>query len=1242
MPFANLRFSIFLFLLTCFGFIPNVNAFDGFVKNEGQWNGSFIYKSQIKGGNLFIEKNSFTWLFYQSDSLHSAHHHVSKSSSIPVHAIKTKIIGANKNPLVLALEEQSFHVNYFLNNNPKNWKSELRVYKKLLFVNIYPNIDLEIISNPNGIKYNFIVKKYGNPDLIKLEYEGADNIKIKNNAIVITTSLGEIKEFPPIVYQEIDGENKAVATEYYLENNSISFRIKERYNRRSNLIIDPILVFSTYSGALSDNFGFTATFDSMGNAYSGGTVYDFSFPTTVGAFQMQFAGGFNEKPEIGYIQRDCGIMKFSSDGKSLLYATFLGGRHNEQPHSMIVNNLNQLIVFGSTRSHSFPSTSNFVNNLTPDTTDYNIFVSIFSPNGNTLVASALIGGSLHDGINGDLVTKPKELLPLLNNYADDFRGEVIVDNQNNIYIASSSFSFDFPQANSFNPNFGGPQNGVIVKFNPNLSSILFSSFIGGQGHDAAYGLAIGLNNDVYVTGGTSHANQITGLSGERTTLFPNDSINGFLLRINRDNGSLINGTLVGTNRYDQCYMVKTDKRGFPYVFGQTKGQFPISPNVYNNPGSGQFIAKYSINLENRLLSTVLGSGRSTPDISPTAFLIDRCDKVYISGWGGSVNATHNGGNTSNMPTKDAIQPNTDGSDFWLAVLTKDFEELYFASYYGGISPPNRNAHEHVDGGTSRFDEKGVIYQSVCAGCGGNSLFPSTSGSWSTSNNSSNCNNAIFKIDIETQNKIPFVRDTFLTVQVGSPLNFSYKGYDFDKEDTLFFNFESPYINGDSIANPKIQYTYTPGKDSIEATFSWVPTCNHLTGDTINIRVKITDTGCPTSDSSFANIKILVTAPPLALGPQVFCISFLEQDHYPITWEAFDGGPFFKKAWLVRQNLDSSLEKVVEIEKNKAGEYLEKKELKLNENNYCYFILTENICGMLDTLEFRICSLVEFNNPILGTEILTATVPDNKNVEIIWSKTQENDFRSYRIFKRKNSNSSEAWKLLTEIFSREDTSYIDNAVNVAENSHCYAVMVTDECGNISDTSNIGCNIVLKGISQRWFFDLEYNKYKLWETGVQEYELYRSVDTGIMRSWAIIAATDSLYRDENLDYWWGGYYYKVIAKNNINPKFPGRNTTSMSNQIYLIQPPLLHVPSAFSPNADNFNDTWGFVPVFVKDFHMRVFNRWGEMVFETKDKGEQWAGSFMSHDPKDNVYIWIAVYTGWDENVYRKTGTVTVLK
>ncbi len=281
----------------------------------------------------------------------------------------------------------------------------------------------------------------------------------------------------------------------------------------------------------------------------------------------------------------------------------------------------------------------------------------------------------------------------------------------------------------------------------NLSSLIWSTYLGGQGFDAGYGIQLNDMGDIYVVGGTQSTNfPITGgvinPSLQGTT-------DGFITKLNATATTMMASSYLGTSDYDQAFFVQLDANQDVYVAGQTAGAYPVIPaSVYSNTNSGQFIHKMGPNLATSLLSTVVGTGSGAIDISLSAFLVNECDHIYLSGWGGQTNVSNglaNNSTTNGLPiTTDAFQSTTDGSDFYLMVLDADATGLIYGSYFGGGT-----SREHVDGGTSRFDKNGIVYQAVCGGCGGNSDFPTSTGAWSNTNNSANCNIASIKFDLSS-------------------------------------------------------------------------------------------------------------------------------------------------------------------------------------------------------------------------------------------------------------------------------------------------------------------------------------------------------------------------------------------------------------------------------------------------------------------------------------------------------------
>jgi hypothetical protein len=722
--------------------LPSKKDFLKFIPNQKQWDASVKYRAEIPGGHLYLQDNAFKYVFYDYSIMRKIHAQSHQPEDIPDkikgHSFSVNFVNARPQSQIRASQVSKAKYNYFIGNDPSKWASNLSSYSNIEYLGIYAGVNLHLLQSNQSLKYEFEVLPYGNPNQILMQYEGMDKIYLQEGSLHLETSLGKITEKKPYCYQIKKGEKVTVPSRFVLVGNQVKFEFPEGYDESFALIIDPELLFSTYSGSTADNWGSTATFDSEGNLYSGGVVFGAGFPTTTGAFDISFGGGV-----------DIGILKYNPDGTDLLYATYLGGSDGEFPHSLIVDNSNNLLVLGTTSSVNYPTTSTaFQRTFAGGTStipesgiSYNfgsdIFITKLNPTGSQLVASTYIGGSGNDGINQSRTGG-------LFNYGDSFRGEIIVDTDNTIYVASTTLSNNFPVPNGIQTSLRGTQDGVVFKFNNTLSTLLWGTYFGGSAFDTVYSLKLNGTGDLYICGATASTNLRTQVPvGAGVPLQANraGADDGFVARMNT-NGQLLQVTYLGTTANDQAFLIDFDEDLNPIIVGQTFGAYPISPGVYRNANSGQFIDKLSPDLSTRLLSTVVGTGKGSPDISVTAFLVNDCSNIYIAGWGGNVGI----GNlsTNGLPTTgDAYSSTTDGSDFYIIILEKDMQSLIYATFFGGTA-----SNDHVDGGTSRFSKDGVIYHAACASCGGvDSDFPTTPNAWSDTNNSSNCNNAAFKFDI---------------------------------------------------------------------------------------------------------------------------------------------------------------------------------------------------------------------------------------------------------------------------------------------------------------------------------------------------------------------------------------------------------------------------------------------------------------------------------------------------------------
>ncbi|MBI1185170.1 T9SS type B sorting domain-containing protein [bacterium] len=722
-----------------------------FIQNKGQWHKKVLFKAYIDAGEVYLENDGIRFLFYDGEQVEAFHHGGNTDSILDCHALKLQFEGSQLPESIETSVENPTYYNYFLGNNRARWASGVKAFERIVLKEVYPGIDFEIFSYQYKLKYNFYVHAGANPEQIAIKYLGADDVLMQDGAIQINTSLRNLVEEVPYTYQnQKDGSKKEIKSAYELNGNVLNFAINGNYRKERTLVIDPTLVFATYSGSTADNFGFTATYDLLGDAYSGGTVYSFGFPTTFGAFQRTWKGGKMVDRNIGDIGRDVGILKYSDDGTKLLFATYLGGTHNEDPHSMVVNSHNELIVFGNTGSADFPTTVSAYDTSFNGT--YDIYIAQFSTDGRRLLSSTFLGGSSKDGLNGLQYfngARFDNTSDLGFNYGDLYRGEVLVDREDNIWVSTVTRSDDFPVfGNSFQKNRRGKHDAVVAKLSSDLGKLLASTYLGGSENDASYALEFDHKGHVFICGGTQSDSLPFDTSAFQAR-FTGGKVDGFIAKFTLALDSLKAGTYFGTERKEQIYFVQIDKNNRVYVTGQTKSDsFFVKDVLYSQANGKQFIACFNNELDSLEFSSVFGSGRKAPDLSPSAFLVDQCGRIYFSGWGGRANFE---GHCSDLPIphpKLAIQETTlDKSDFYLAVFAENMDSIKYGSYFGG-----GQSEEHVDGGTSRYNRAGVVYQSVCTGCGGGyDDFPVTKGVVSETNGAKTgnlCNNALFKLDFD--------------------------------------------------------------------------------------------------------------------------------------------------------------------------------------------------------------------------------------------------------------------------------------------------------------------------------------------------------------------------------------------------------------------------------------------------------------------------------------------------------------
>lgn len=1158
-----------------------------FIENKGQWGDQFQYRADVGNGVFFLQKNGFTVLQHnESDykrvmELMHGHDHqengnISKESAGPdgihsknestdrilrSHAYRVTFAGSAPNPQVTGEKLVGSTANYFIGKDPSKWKTGVRSYQVMTYKNIYPNIDVRYYSDGGRLKYDIVAYPGADISRILLKYDGAEKLSVKNGQLIIKTSVGETKELSPYTFQIINGKKEEIGCQYQVKGNQVSFSVKN-YNRNEMLVIDPTLVFGTFTGSRTSNWGFTATPGPDGSFFAGGIVFGTGYPISVGAFQSNFGGG------SGSI--DMGITRFSPTGNSRIYSTYLGGTGEDLPHSLISDAQGNLVVLGRTTSPDYPTTG--TNYGLRGGTD--IVVTKLNAAGTALIGSVVMGGTGTDGANMNPDISPT-CNSLLYNYGDNARSEVILDAANNIYIASSTQSSNFPVVGGVQATRGGAQDAVVVKLTPNLNALMFSTYLGGNADDAGFVLKINpVNGNIYVAGATSSPNFPGNKVGSIQPNFQGGAgdIDGYIAILSNDGSTLIRSTFLGTPAIDIIYGIQFDRNGFPYVMGITLGNWPVVNAAYVNAGSKQFISKLQANLSAYVYSTVYGSANSVPNISPVAFLVDRCENVYVSGWGGRLNPCSSTScfdsktsGTQGMPvTPDAIKTTTDNRDFYFFVMQRDAVSQLYGSFIGQTGGEG----DHVDGGTSRFDTRGAIYQAVCANCGGNNAcasspitvpFPVTPGVVAPVNGALNsgtsgeCNLAALKIAFDFDG-------------VSTDIQSSINGVVDDSSGCVPLK-----VDFEDILATAQTYTWDFGDGSPRVTTTTASISHtYTTVGTYQVKLIATDnTKCIPLDSSFISIAVrndqaVMDLASIKLPPcESLAYRFDNLSTAP-PGKPFTGNIF---TWDFGDNTPRVVTGSGPVNHTYAAPGTYNVKLILSDTSYC-----NGPDSIVRTV--RLSPLVEaqFETPPTGCVPYTAVIENTS----LAGQTFRWDFGDGTTFTGANPPP----KLYPNAGTYTITLIADDPTtcNLTDTSRQTITVNPNPTAGFNFSPNPPEENTPTSFTNASFGAVRY----FWSFG--------DGDTSIL--------INPVHQFNAT----GNFQTCLVAYNQFGC------ADTVCQEVSTIVVPLLDVPNAFTPNGDGINDK-----VFVRGFGIarmtfKIYNRWGQLVFQSADPLNGWDGRF----------------------------------
>jgi gliding motility-associated-like protein len=1240
--------------------------------NEGQWDERIEYKLDIDFGEILIEKDKFTYHLNDSkitDHQHSEEEHT--SDSVKFHTITSTFLGSNWNNSKSEENLSSFYRNYILGNDQSKWRSKVYSYSNVRMHELYSGVELRLNTESGGLNYSFEIRPGVNPGIIQRKFDGQDKIEIDEDGnLRVLNRFGEINESAPMAWNLIDGKRKMVRVNFKIEDNIVSFDFPRGYDQNQVLIIDPNITFSSFTGSTADNWGMSATPDANGNLFAGGVAFSAGYPTSVGVYDATFNGG----------TVDVTIFKFTADGSGMMYSTYLGGIGSETPNSMICAPNGELFIYGMTSSNNFPMAGTPYNstfsggpNVSVDanglgfTQGSDLYVARLSADGSTLIASTYMGGTSTDGLN---------ISSLKYNYGDQFRGEIVLDDVGNVYVASSTRSSDFPTVNAIQTVLNGPQDAVAFKMPSTLNTLSWSTYFGGNGSETGNSIQLSSTGEVYFVGGTTSMNLV--FNSGASLAYNGGIADGYAVRLNGTTGAMLSGTYIGMSEYDQVYCVQLDIDDNVYVLGQTESNWPITAGHYGVANSGQFIRKYNNSMTSVLWTTMVGAGTGHVEISPTAFLVSDCYDIYFSGWGGQLNVQDGQAlwsTTNGFPvTPDAFQPTTSGSNFYISVLGQDAMTLKYGTFMGGVTSP----YNHVDGGTSRFDKQGRIYHAVCASCGAATTgFTTTPGVWSATDNGPNCNLAAFKFELSTIEAIIAVPQT--VVCIPDPVVFSNNSAN---GNSFFWDFGD---NTSSTAeNPSHLYT-APGTYEVTLVVSDINGC--FTPDSVVFEVVIGDFEggviepsaaiCPGEPFEFEAyggsiyewspgiyLDDSTSATPTAIVLETTDFMVIISDTCGID-TVYVTLPVFLGASNISNDTSICLGNSIQLNAEGGVSYewtpatflddpFSSTPIATPDATITYNVEITTASGCVLNEDVLITVYFELPAPILADTVIMC---DGSPVTIVatgtaiqtynWYPTTfisplnsaavtvnpPNDTWYYCDFgnacgtatdsvfidvKFPNINAgndtiicpnetARLWSSGASSYSWTPSSFqfitTDTILAFPNSPTVYYVIGTDEFGCIGQDSVI----------------VEFYPTPEVDAGLNVYAFYG--DEVQLNATSLQSGLFVWTPSESLTC---GNCPSPIAEPNRETVYTvtitDQNGCQSSDIMTIFYDITLYVPNTFTPDQDEFNQTFRAFGGNVNEFHMTIFDRWGEVIFETYNMQYGWDGTYNGLKCQDGTYIW----------------------
>jgi hypothetical protein len=564
------------------------------------------------------------------------------AGSTPAHEehaaeVRLRLVGADPAAHSEGLDRQAAKTNYFLGNDSSRWLTDIPQFSRVEYHGIYPGIDIAYYGNNQRLEYDFILQPHADPGRIRFAVDGADRIRIDAAGdLVLTIGSAEIREHKPLIYEETGNGRRVVQGRYIaLKDNQIGFELA-RYDESRALVIDPVIVFSTYFGGSGADSGAGIALDSGGNIYITGTTASASLPgIDIGS------PAFNTAAFVAKV----------SPAGTLISTTIIAGTNDTAQGDAVALDVNgNIYLTGLTRSAGFPT----LNPLQTYGGNADVFVLELNNAGNALIYSTYLGGSLLDYPVG-----------------------IAVDFSGNALVTGNTLSPNFPVNNAYQsqPAGGGP---FAAKIAPGGSSLVYSTYYGGDGF--VNGMTVDSTGDLIIYGDTEDTSLpvVNALPGICVwTQGGSNLSHGWVAELNIS-GFPIFSTYVCGSGTDAVRGAAVDSAGNLVVTGNTaSSSFPTKNPIQGTYGGGAnsaFVAKLTT-AGALVYSTYLGgSGAGAGADEGRGVVLDQLGNAYVTGQTTSTN----------FPTVNPTQSHPAGGQYaFLTKINAAGSAIVFSTYIGG-------------------------------------------------------------------------------------------------------------------------------------------------------------------------------------------------------------------------------------------------------------------------------------------------------------------------------------------------------------------------------------------------------------------------------------------------------------------------------------------------------------------------------------------------------------------------------